>query len=76
MTKHGAAGLWEDWYTRSRGAKPFLRWAGGKHRFLFAHGALLPTTFTGSYIEPFLGGASVFMWMTRHTGEAIPVPSR
>ncbi len=38
---------------------PFLTWAGGKRWFVQKHAELLPKTFN-RYIEPFLGGGSVF----------------
>jgi DNA adenine methylase len=38
---------------------PFLKWAGGKRWFVQRHADLLPETFN-RYIEPFLGGGSVF----------------
>lgn len=38
---------------------PFLKWAGGKRWFVQKHANLLPKTYR-RYIEPFLGGGSVF----------------
>lgn len=38
---------------------PFLKWAGGKRWLVDQHFSLIPS-FTGKYIEPFLGGGSVF----------------
>lgn len=38
---------------------PFLKWAGGKRWFVQRHADLLPKTFN-RYIEPFIGGGSVF----------------
>lgn len=38
---------------------PFLKWAGGKRWFVNNHADLLPSTYN-RYIEPFLGGGSVF----------------
>jgi DNA adenine methylase len=49
----------EAWYARVRQAKPFLRWAGGKHYFLYQFAERIPP-FSGAYIEPFLGSGSVF----------------
>ena len=42
--------------------KPFLKWAGGKRWFVQRHSDLLPKTFN-RYIEPFLGGGSVFFYL-------------
>lgn len=56
--------LWGEYYSRARQAKPFLRWAGGKQRFISAHARHLHS-FSGKYIEPFLGGGSVFFHMVR-----------
>jgi DNA adenine methylase len=41
---------------------PFLKWAGGKRWFVQRHADLLPKTFN-RYIEPFLGGGSVFFYL-------------
>jgi DNA adenine methylase len=38
---------------------PFLKWPGGKRWFLKKHADLLPQKFN-LYIEPFLGGGSIF----------------
>lgn len=38
---------------------PFLKWAGGKRWFVQKHADLLPKAFD-RYIEPFLGGGSVY----------------
>lgn len=38
---------------------PFLKWPGGKRWFVASHSQLLPSKFN-RYIEPFLGGGSVF----------------
>lgn len=41
---------------------PFLKWAGGKRWFVQRHADLIPKTFN-RYIEPFLGGGSVFFYL-------------
>ena len=42
-------------------AKPFIKWAGGKHRLLPALSRRFPPKEKiGRYFEPFLGGAAVF----------------
>src|SRR5437763_464936 len=38
---------------------PFLKWPGGKRWFIFRWANMLPTRFD-RYVEPFLGGGSVF----------------
>ncbi len=40
------------------GAKPFVKWAGGKRRLLHVLDANLPESF-GAYHEPFLGGGAL-----------------
>ena len=39
--------------------KPFLKWPGGKRWFVANHAGVFPRAFD-TYIEPFLGGGSVF----------------
>ena len=39
--------------------KPFLKWAGGK-RWLLSNGFFADASFSGRYIEPFLGGGAIF----------------
>lgn len=39
-----------------------MKWAGGKRWFVQRHADLLPKTFN-RYIEPFLGGGSVFFYL-------------
>jgi len=41
---------------------PFLKWPGGKRWFVSHHGILLPAKYN-RYIEPFLGGGSVFFFL-------------
>lgn len=41
---------------------PFLKWPGGKRWFVQNYAHLLPTTYN-RYIEPFLGGGSVFFYL-------------
>ncbi|RQH04752.1 DNA adenine methylase [Paraburkholderia dinghuensis] len=41
---------------------PFLKWAGGKRWFVQSHADKLPRTFN-RYIEPFLGGGSVYFYL-------------
>ena len=40
--------------------EPFLKWAGGKRWLLKRNEALVPINYK-TYLEPFLGGASVFL---------------
>jgi DNA adenine methylase len=42
-----------------------LRWAGGKQRWLTSNASSLPH-FSGKYVEPFLGGGSVFFHLVRN----------
>jgi DNA adenine methylase len=44
---------------------PFLKWAGGKRWFVQKHADLLPRKFN-RYIEPFLGGGSIFFYLRPH----------
>lgn len=41
---------------------PFLKWAGGKRWLADGYGDLFPRTFH-RYIEPFLGGGSIYFWL-------------
>ena len=44
---------------------PFLKWPGGKRWLVADHAGLLPVTYC-RYIEPFLGGGSVFFHLRPH----------
>jgi len=44
--------------------RPFLKWVGGKARFLNHFDTLLPAVF-GTYHEPFLGGGALFFHLHR-----------
>jgi DNA adenine methylase len=44
---------------KTKTLQPFLKWPGGKRWFVRNYSSLLPTTYN-RYIEPFLGGGSVF----------------
>jgi len=48
--------------TQHKPVVPFLKWAGGKRWFVSRYSNLLPTTFD-TYIEPFLGAASVYFYL-------------
>lgn len=52
--------------TRRHAVQPFLKWAGGKRWFVERYSDLLPD-FNGIYIEPFLGGGSVFFHLSPDT---------
>ena len=56
--------LWGPERSAAQHARPFLRWAGGKQRWLSSNSSLLPR-FDGQYFEPFLGGGSVFFHLIR-----------
>ena len=44
--------------------QPLLKWAGGKRRLLEQYSPFLPERFD-AYFEPFVGGAAVFLELTR-----------
>ncbi len=53
------------------GAKPFLKWAGGKWSLASSIAALLPHDLRDrTYREPFLGGGAVFFWLRNHQAAA------
>ena len=56
--------LWGPERSAAVQARPFLRWAGGKQRWLTRNADFLPR-FSGQYFEPFLGGGSVFFHLVR-----------
>lgn len=58
------------WQTRLRDARPFLKWAGGKHLLTVQHPELFPS-FEGKYIEPFLGSAAVYFYVARSASRPI-----
>jgi len=47
--------------------KPFLRWAGGKTWFLKELSKYIPENGFNNYIEPFVGGGSVFFHLNPNT---------
>ncbi len=51
------------------GAKPFLKWAGGKTQLLGEIKKLLPTDLSSknfTYVEPFVGSGAVLFWMLKN----------
>lgn len=44
----------------NRDLKPFIKWAGGKTQFLEIINLLLPHNYN-QFVEPFVGGGSVFL---------------
>ena len=59
-----------DLFGEVSGAKPFLKWAGGKRQLIPAIQATLPDAFAQemdlTYVEPFIGGGAVLFWMLQH----------
>jgi DNA adenine methylase len=56
--------LWGSQRELALNSRPFLRWAGGKQRWLTSNSNKLPR-FDGQYFEPFLGGGSIFFHLVR-----------
>ena len=55
--------------TTTKGAKPFIKWAGGKTQLLADIERNLPADFSTkevTYVEPFVGGGSVVFWMLQN----------
>ncbi|MDO7873790.1 DNA adenine methylase [Hymenobacter sp. ASUV-10] len=56
-----------DLFGETQGAKPFLKWAGGKRQLIPAIEAALPSNFRHlrnvTYVEPFIGGGAVLFWL-------------
>jgi DNA adenine methylase len=50
---------------RSPSVRPFLKWTGGKQWLAAVAANVLPADFSGRYIEPFLGGGSLFFAVGR-----------
>jgi DNA adenine methylase len=48
-------------------AKPFLKWAGGKRKLVAQLLSRVPTSWTGRYFEPFLGGGAMFFALNPDT---------
>lgn len=51
----------------NRKLTPFLKWAGGKRWLTNRYGDIFPSTY-GLYIEPFLGGGSVYFYLHPNRG--------
>lgn len=56
-----------DLFEEMQGAKPFLKWAGGKRQLIPTIQAALPDSLRHArdltYVEPFIGGGAVLFWM-------------
>ena len=56
-----------DLFGEKLGAKPFLKWAGGKRQLIPTIQAVLPTSLRQEqdliYVEPFIGGGAVLFWL-------------
>ena len=68
-----ATAPWSKVDTGERGAKPFLKWVGGKQQLLSQFQRFLPSEIN-RYLEPFVGGGALFfhMWDTgRLTGQTL-----
>ena len=54
-------------FEEMQGAKPFLKWAGGKRQLIPAIQAALPTGLSRTrgltYVEPFIGGGAILFWI-------------
>jgi DNA adenine methylase len=51
-------------------AKPFLKWVGGKRQLLSDIEKRLPSSYSGRYFEPFVGGGALFFHLTNSSTHA------
>lgn len=66
VSKSRQVALVPDEPPRAKAATPFLKWAGGKTQLLSAFESLYPAPESfGRFLEPFLGGGSVFFHVRR-----------